>query len=283
MKQDQEKTTEALPRERARDILSVLRTFLSFILCLSSKFLFYDIYIQVRAQVSASKEDLMPDAEVISQITCVLLYPFLFFPLKRNSSTLLFAAQDTTSSALARTLQELASHPAAQARLRHEVRYAKASSLDLDNDEKDGGAFGDYDTLMRLPFLDAIIRETLRLHAPVSWIWRVARAQTVLPLHKPISLCEPKSDSSSPAKNESVSAIPVAKGQGVILGIAASQRREDVWGADAAIWKPERWLSQEEDATANVRKDKDEWEMSVEPVSALVDSEARYPGIYSGM
>ena len=59
---------------------------------------------------------------------------------------------DTTSSALARTLHTLAQHTDAQRRLRQEITDSRASGGDLD-----------YNHLMALPYLDAVIRETLRL------------------------------------------------------------------------------------------------------------------------
>lgn len=80
-------------------------------------------------------------------------------------STLIFNAQDTTSSVISRILHILSQDTAAQDRLRKEIRTAK--SLKAEESE------WDYDELMRLPYLDAVCRETLRLHGPVSWIWRV--------------------------------------------------------------------------------------------------------------
>ena len=59
---------------------------------------------------------------------------------------------DTTSSALSRILHILAQHPDAQTKLREEVTAARQSGGDLD-----------YNGLDRLPFLDAVIRESLRL------------------------------------------------------------------------------------------------------------------------
>ena len=49
-----------------------------------------------------------------------------------------------------------------------------------------------------------------------------------------------------------------------------AQRDERVWGADAWKWRPERWLYGDADAKAG-------------PGAALLDDEARYPGVYSGM
>ena len=41
------------------------------------------------------------------------------------------------------------------------------------------------DELNELPYLDAVVRETLRVHAPVPGIMRVAMEDDVLPLSKP--------------------------------------------------------------------------------------------------
>ena len=68
--------------------------------------------------------------------------------------TLIFAAMDTTSNALSRTLQLLAAHSDIQERLRQEITNAL---------EDNGGQDFSYDELVSLPFLDAVCRETLRL------------------------------------------------------------------------------------------------------------------------
>ena len=66
--------------------------------------------------------------------------------------TIIFAATDTTSSALARIFLLLASHPEQQQRLREEIVIARHHDEHLD-----------YDALNNLPYMDAIIKETLRL------------------------------------------------------------------------------------------------------------------------
>lgn len=72
-----------------------------------------------------------------------------------------FAGTDTTSNALSRILYLLGLHPDAQSKLREELIEAGAP----DN--------LDYDLLDRLPYLEAVCRETLRLHAPVRFLQRV--------------------------------------------------------------------------------------------------------------
>ncbi len=61
---------------------------------------------------------------------------------------------DTTSNALSITLDLLAKHPEAQAKLRQEI---------LDAQNNSGGNDLGYDDLVGLPYLDAVCRETLRL------------------------------------------------------------------------------------------------------------------------
>ncbi|KAF9224530.1 cytochrome P450 [Gyrodon lividus] len=98
--------------------------------------------ILLRANMAASEEDRLPDAELISQM-----------------STLVFAGMDTTSSALSRTLLTLAHHPDAQEKLREEYKQAKAEKGELD-----------YGDLVNLPYLDAVCRESLRLYPPVTGV-----------------------------------------------------------------------------------------------------------------
>ena len=67
------------------------------------------------------------------------------------SSSILFAAMDTTSNVMSRILHLLAQHPDVQHKLRLEIEEARAHG-DLD-----------YDQLNALPYLDAVCKETLRL------------------------------------------------------------------------------------------------------------------------
>ena len=63
---------------------------------------------------------------------------------------------DTTSNALAVILDLLAQHPEVQDKLRQEIIEASKG--------EDMG----YDTLVSLPYLDVVCRETLRLYVTVS-------------------------------------------------------------------------------------------------------------------
>ena len=67
---------------------------------------------------------------------------------------------DTTSNALSRTLQMLSKNTEVQAKLRAEIVEAH------------GAGRLDYDSLNKIPYLDAVCRETLRLYSPVSIVPR---------------------------------------------------------------------------------------------------------------
>ena len=73
------------------------------------------------------------------------------------------AGYETTASTLTFATYELALNPSVQERLYEEVFSAVDSKGDID-----------YDVLSTLPYLDAVISETLRLHSPVIRISRQA-------------------------------------------------------------------------------------------------------------
>ncbi|KAF5328481.1 hypothetical protein D9611_014532 [Ephemerocybe angulata] len=178
----------------------------------------------LKANMTASEEDRMPDDELIAQI-----------------STFIFAGMDTTSNALARILHLLSEHQEVQDKLRQEVSEAY---------EKQDGDL-DYDTLNSLEYLDAVCRESLRLHPPAFSVLREAKVDGVLPLGRPIITTD----------GREVSEIFVPKGTKIFLSIHHCNREEEIWGPDAAEWKPERWMA---------------------PLPSSV-ADARVPGIYSNM
>ncbi|KAK1224785.1 hypothetical protein PQX77_012303 [Marasmius sp. AFHP31] len=127
-----------------------------------------------------------------------------------------------------------------QNKLREELRAARAG-----HDGKDVP----YDELVSLPYLDAICRETLRLHAPVARVLRMSTKDTVVPLSTPVRCTD----------GSVVSEVPVPANTNIYVSILNSNRNVDLWGPDALEWKPERWLS---------------------PLPQAV-SDAKIPGVYS--
>lgn len=140
--------------------------------------------------------------------------------------SLIFAAYESTATVLAWTLHELALNPAHQEALRNEV---SASPSDPSFDDLHTG----------LPFLDAVLNETLRIHPPVLQVHREAMQDSLVPL-TPL----PKSSSCRPAQGLSPTPsthLFIPRGTILLLPVNVMQRAEDVWGADAQVWNPCRW------------------------------------------
>jgi cytochrome P450 len=66
------------------------------------------------------------------------------------------------STAVARLLDVLASHPTVQEKLREEIRQYLEGYPDDSH----------YDGLLELPYLDGVVRETLRLYGPFTLLTR---------------------------------------------------------------------------------------------------------------
>lgn len=81
-----------------------------------------------------------------------------------------------------------------------------------------------------LPFLDAVVRETLRLCPPVHGTMRVAACDDNIPISSPIVL-----------RNGTIiqagGTIPIRKGSYVHIPIEALNFSTDIWGEDARIFK----------------------------------------------
>ncbi|EJC99710.1 cytochrome P450 [Fomitiporia mediterranea MF3/22] len=141
--------------------------------------------------------------------------------LLAHMSTLIVAGHDTTASAVSRILHILSQNQEAQSKLRDEVTAARREHGDLD-----------YDQLMELPYLDAVVRETMRVYPPVPQLDRVTRKDTVLPLLWPIVTTDGKE----------VKEIHIKKDTHIYISILGANRSKVIWGEDADEWKPERWL-----------------------------------------
>jgi len=85
---------------------------------------------------------------------------------------------------------------------------------------------------MRLPYLDAFVREIMRVDAPVPEIYREVIEDNSLPT----------SVRSYNDQGEPVNFIPVKKGQVIILPLMEINRSKALWGPTAREFEPERWL-----------------------------------------
>ena len=89
-----------------------------------------------------------------------------------NTPRFLVAGHETTSTGTAWALYALAQAPEVQAKLREELWSVPTENPTMDE-------------LNALPYLEAVVRETLRVHAPVSGTIRVAAKDDVVPLERP--------------------------------------------------------------------------------------------------
>jgi len=85
---------------------------------------------------------------------------------------MIFAGLETTTAAVARALYMLAKHPHVQQQLRAEICDAVTAHQAINAKDDCGSVRLPYDSLMNLPFLDAVVRETLRLYPPIPTLAR---------------------------------------------------------------------------------------------------------------
>uniref|UniRef100_A0ACD5ZQM3 Uncharacterized protein n=1 Tax=Avena sativa TaxID=4498 RepID=A0ACD5ZQM3_AVESA len=121
--------------------------------------------------------------------------------------TFFFAGHDTTSHLLTWAVFLLGTHPEWQRKLREEVlRECGGAGAPLNGD-----------ALNKLKLATMVLYETLRLYGAVIMIARKATADTEL------------------------GGVKIPKGTITMIPIAMMQRNEEVWGADAGEFKPERF------------------------------------------
>ncbi|KAF7351018.1 hypothetical protein MSAN_01664100 [Mycena sanguinolenta] len=123
---------------------------------------------------------------------------------------------DTTMSVLTNVIYLLSSSPAVTARLREEILAVV-------------GPTGPptYDDIKQMKYLRAVLNETLRLFPPVPFNIRQPLNSTIWP---------------SPDPNEKPLYIP--GGTTIMYSVMLMQRRPDLWGPDAHLFDPERFLDQ---------------------------------------
>ncbi|KAF8212641.1 cytochrome P450 [Mycena galopus ATCC 62051] len=141
------------------------------------------------------------------------------------TSMILFAATDTTASSMNRMFHVLAMYPDVQEKLRAEI-LATPEHLD-------------HDALVALPYLDAVVREVVRLYPAVSPVmYREAMDDAVLPLSVPITGVDGKP----------MHSLSVTKGTTVYIAITAANHNKRIWGEDALEFRPERWTNGKADS-----------------------------------
>ncbi|KAI0712966.1 cytochrome P450 [Cerioporus squamosus] len=163
----------------------------------------------IKANTSTDPQTRLSDAELMAEMF-----------------TLTLAGQETTSSTLTFITYELAKHPEYQARMRKEIQDRRAVVMAR------GDTSFTMDDLDSLTFTMNAIKETSRFHSVAAYLARVAVKDDVIPLAYPIVS----------TSGETMTELPVRAGQVIITSFAAYHRIIDVWGEDADVWNPDRWL-----------------------------------------
>ncbi|KAG2127115.1 cytochrome P450 [Suillus clintonianus] len=141
-----------------------------------------------------------------------------------QARVLLIAGFETTSVTMTWALIQLARNPDMQMRLRDEC-------LDF-------GSTPSYDDLTnKLPYLDAVVHEVLRLHPSFKEVARSAMEEDVIPLSEPMRT----------AAGEFTDSVCIPKGTEVVIPLAALNCSVSMWGPSAKEFKPSRWLNEDKD------------------------------------
>lgn len=138
------------------------------------------------------------------------------------------AGADTTSIGIRSVLGQLLLHADAYARVQREVDAAYAAR-GLSDAPGAGGI--PYDVAGALPFLNACVREALRLHPSI--LWQLPRE--------------------APPQGVSVRGYYVPPGATVSISPLTQNRCPEVFGEDADAWRPERWILGEGSDEATLR------------------------------
>nr|CAB3514236.1 unnamed protein product [Spodoptera littoralis] len=122
---------------------------------------------------------------------------------------IMVAGNDTSAVGTSFISLILSRHPEVQEKVYEELQEVFGDSDRL----------ATFEDLLRLKYLDAVIRETLRLYPPVPIIVRKVENHVQLP-----------------------SGITLVPGTGVLVNIWALHRNPRYWGDDAEHFRPERFL-----------------------------------------
>ena len=146
-----------------------------------------------------------------------------------NINTFMFAGSDTSSLSLTWALWLLSKNSEVQDRLREELStvHCPESFGDLTLDEVDSL----YESISELPYLDKVLKETLRLIPPIHSSLRVAVQDDVIPTSQPYKIQKPG------GAVLVTSPIRMAKGTIVHIPIEAFNLDKSVWGPDAWEFK----------------------------------------------
>ncbi|KAJ0971148.1 hypothetical protein J5N97_019107 [Dioscorea zingiberensis] len=132
--------------------------------------------------------------------------------MKSLLTELFYAGSDTSSVTVEWVMAELLRHPEVMARVRSEIKEVIGSEKEVDESD-----------IAKLQYLQAVVKETLRMHPPAPFLLpRLAES------------------------NVELGAYTVPKGARILVNVWAIGHDSQVW-PDAQVFKPERFLDKEID------------------------------------
>ncbi|KAK0520953.1 hypothetical protein OC834_002118 [Tilletia horrida] len=175
--------------------------------------------------------------------------------LEQQLITLILAGHETSATGLSWALDLLAKNPSAQEKLRQELLNAPREDIEEHDDHEQPatqpqGSNGhssiprstrgmlNFKDIHALPYLDAVMKEVIRLAPSITSTVRQATEDAIIPLSKGY----PKAGSAG-KKGETFDSVFIPKGAEIFIPIQVLQASPDIWGEDALEFKPERWFS----------------------------------------
>ncbi|KAL1746482.1 cytochrome P450 [Schizophyllum fasciatum] len=161
----------------------------------------------VKSNASVNAEDRLDEEELLAQLL-----------------TMILSGHETTANTLSWALYELCRHRDVQTRLRQELRTYRV---------KWGPSGLTSAAFDKMPYLAAVVKETLRFHSPVYNTARTAAREEIIPLGEPII----------DKQGTPIHKILVSKGQKIVISIASYNRNAQMFGPNPDQFSPERWLN----------------------------------------
>lgn len=166
----------------------------------------------VRANISENPKSRLDESEMYSLMQIIII-----------------GGHETTSNSIGWAVLELARHMDVQAKLREEI-HATEKRI-----KQRGGTEFTMQDLESMPYLNAVVKEILRLHPSAAFVQRVAGSDDVLPLSRSI-ISE---------TGENLPEVLIPKGTTIFASIAAYNRTVEIFGQDAHCFNPNRWIDGE--------------------------------------
>jgi len=140
-------------------------------------------------------------------------------------------------------LYELATHPEEQRQLRGEIYNARGAGHVDESGTVNFDALPFLNAVIKVKFLasiakfsgwkhDSDVKETVRFDTVVPHLFRVSTRDEVIPLSEQVH-CR---------SGSVIEELYIPQGTHVIVSDIAYNRNKVIWGADADVWRPSRWL-----------------------------------------